>query len=167
MAGATTGTQKVAWSGRIVGVQPRIRLLRSFDERHHSYQGYALRIDGTYGDQTGEFLIAVGKGMHQRYRFFAGMQLRGFSILVDNPRLETAGFYKTSGIKIDRGVGDDSFLRPPFRGVPPDLETCRSRGHRRLDAKTFPEGFNIWAVSVPEQPRSRYLRTYEGRRSAY
>jgi len=26
---------------------------RSFDERHHSYQGYVLRVDGTCGDQAG------------------------------------------------------------------------------------------------------------------
>ncbi|HQP29438.1 MAG TPA: hypothetical protein PLD71_09455 [Syntrophales bacterium] len=26
---------------------------------------------------------------------------------------------------------------PPFHGVPPDLETCRGRGHRRLDAQTY------------------------------
>ncbi len=49
---------KISWSGRLVVVQPRIRLLRSFDERQHSYQGYVLRVNGTYGDQAGEFLIA-------------------------------------------------------------------------------------------------------------
>ena len=31
--------EKVAWSGRIVAVQPHIRLMRSFEQRHHSYQG--------------------------------------------------------------------------------------------------------------------------------
>jgi len=29
-------TDKIAWQGRIIGVQTRIRLLRSFDERTHS-----------------------------------------------------------------------------------------------------------------------------------
>jgi hypothetical protein len=55
------GTEKAAWSGRIVAVQPRIRLMRSFDERHHSYQGYVLRIDGICDGQAGEFLIAVNE----------------------------------------------------------------------------------------------------------
>ena len=49
MAGAAAVTEKAAWSGRVLAVQPRIRLLRSFDERHHSYQGYVLRIEGTCG----------------------------------------------------------------------------------------------------------------------
>jgi hypothetical protein len=37
---------KVAWTGEITGVQPRIDLLRSFDERQHSYLEYLLRITG-------------------------------------------------------------------------------------------------------------------------
>jgi len=31
--------EKSQWSGEINAVQPRIRLLRSFDERHHAYLG--------------------------------------------------------------------------------------------------------------------------------
>lgn len=47
----TTGKMgKVQWSGRIASVQPRIRLMRSFDERSHSYLGYVLRIEGTCKD---------------------------------------------------------------------------------------------------------------------
>ena len=100
MPKAETHISRLDWSGRVVAVQPRIRLMRSFDERHHSYQGYVLRIDGRCGDHTGEFLIAVGKGAHEKHRFCVGMDLSGFSIPVDDPRLEAAGFYKTSGIKI-------------------------------------------------------------------
>jgi hypothetical protein len=40
---------KIAWSGAVTAVQPRIRLTRSFDERSHTYLGYLLRIDGTVG----------------------------------------------------------------------------------------------------------------------
>jgi hypothetical protein len=128
---------KVSWSGRVVAVQPRIRLMRSFDERQHSYQGYVLRIDGTCGDRAGEFLIAVGKGAHEKQRFSAGMVLSGVSVPVDDPRLETAGFYKTSGMKVEREAQAGSSATPPFLGVPPDLNTYRSRGHRRLDTKTY------------------------------
>jgi hypothetical protein len=131
------GVNKVSWSGCIVAVQPRIRLMRSFDERQHSYQGYVLRIDGTCGDRAGEFLIAVGKGAHQKHRFCSGMELSGFSVPVDDPRLETAGFYKTSGMKVEREAQFGSSATPPFLGVPPDLNTYRSRGHRRLDTKTY------------------------------
>jgi hypothetical protein len=66
MARAQSSIDKVAWSGRIVAVQSRIRLTRSFDERQHSYQGYVLRIDGTCGGQDREVLIAIGEGAHKK-----------------------------------------------------------------------------------------------------
>ncbi|MBI1820615.1 MAG: hypothetical protein HY036_02965 [Nitrospirae bacterium] len=59
--------EKISWSGRILAVQPRICLMRSFDQRAHSYKGYVLRIEGTCGAKTGEFLIAVGKEAHQKH----------------------------------------------------------------------------------------------------
>jgi hypothetical protein len=151
MTQARANTEKVPWAGRLVGVQPRIRLLRSFDERHHSYQGYVLRMDGTCGDKAGEFLIAVGKGAHEKHRFRAGTHLIGHSVPVDDPRLETAGFYKTSGIKIGREAEADSASTPPFQGVPPDLETYRSRGHRRLDSRTYESKCLtcIWGCRMP------------------
>jgi hypothetical protein len=127
---------KIAWSGRIVAVQPRIRLMRSFDERHHNYRGFMLRINGTCGDESGEFQIAVGKAAHEKHQFRTDMELSGFSVPIPDPRTEAAGFYKTSGLKIlNDGTGEPS-IDPPFLGVPPRLETYRSRGHRRLDART-------------------------------
>ena len=96
MVSTKADVEKVAWSGRIVAVQPRICLMRSFDQRHHSYQGYVLRIDGTCGDGTGEFMIAVGKGAHEKRRFRAGMELSGFSVPVNDPRFEAAGDRKST-----------------------------------------------------------------------
>lgn len=69
MAGPRETADKVQWSGRIVAVQPRIRLTRSFDERSHSYLGYVLRIDGTDGRPAGEFPIAVGEAAHESTGF--------------------------------------------------------------------------------------------------
>jgi hypothetical protein len=54
--------KKLSWEGKIVSIQPRIRLLRSFDQRNHSYLGYALRVNGMIGDEQGEFLVGIGKG---------------------------------------------------------------------------------------------------------
>jgi len=54
-------TAKISWQGRIISVQPRISLLRSFDQRQHSYQGYVLVLAGTIGDEQREFSIALGK----------------------------------------------------------------------------------------------------------
>ena len=136
MARARPDAEKIAWSGHLVGVQPRIRLMRSFDERQHSYQGHVLRVEGACGDEAGEFLIAIGKGAHEKHRFRAGMELGGLSVPVDDPRLEAAGFYKTSRIKVEKGAEGAQPAGPPFLGVPPNLSTYRSRGHGRLDART-------------------------------
>jgi len=125
--------------------------MRSFDERSHSYHGYVLRINGTCGDETGEFLIAVGKDAHEKHQFHAGMEISGQSVTVDDPRLETAGYYKTSRIKIDNGGKDTQPGSPPFLGVPPDLPTYRERGHRRLDARTYDAKCLtcIWGCRMP------------------
>jgi hypothetical protein len=142
---------KVAWSGRLVAVQPRIRLMRSFDERHHSYQGYVLRVNGNCGDESGEFQIAVGKAAHEKYRFRVGMEVSGLAVPVTDPRIETAGFYKTSGLKVLIEAEDGTLADPPFHGVPPDLETYRSRGHRRLDVRTYETkcATCIWGCRMP------------------
>ena len=70
---------------------------------------------------------------------------------MDDPRLEIANFYKTSGIKIGRESEAGSSATPPFKGVPPDLETYRSRGHRRLDATTYESECTtcIWGCRMP------------------
>ncbi len=144
-------TDKVAWFGRLVAVQPRIRLIRSFDERWHDYPGYVLRIDGTCGGNTGEFLIAVGRVTHEKYQFRAGMELSGLSVPVNDPRLETAGYYKTSRIKIEKSGEDTPPKGPPFLQVPPELQTYRERGHRRLNARTYETKCPtcIWGCRMP------------------
>jgi hypothetical protein len=151
MARTKSNLEKVAWRGRLVAVQPRIRLTRSFDERHHSYLGYVLRVDGTCGDETGEFLIAVGKTAHEKHQFRVGMELSGLSVPIDDPRLETAGYYKTSRIRIEKNVEDTPPKGPPFLGVPPDLPTYRERGHRRLDVRTYTAKCTacIWGCRMP------------------
>ena len=145
MTDLKTAMEKISWSGRIVAIQPRIRLMRSFDERHHSYHGYVLRIDGSCGGETGEYLVAVGKGAHSKHQFHVGMELSGFSIPVNDPRLEVARFYKTSGIKVKRDAVAES------HSVPPDLDTYRIRGHRRLEAKTYEARCLtcIWGCKMP------------------
>ena len=41
----------IPWQGTVLAIQPRIRHTRSFDERTHTYLGYALRLDGTIGER--------------------------------------------------------------------------------------------------------------------
>jgi hypothetical protein len=143
--------KKVAWSGRVVAVQPRISLMRSWSERHHGYHGYVLRLDGTCAGESREFLIAVGEGAHEKYQFGVGMKLSGFALPVNDPRLEVAGLYRTSGIKVERNAEDESRPGPPYLGVPPDLSTYRERGHRRLDTRTYTSKCTtcIWGCKMP------------------
>lgn len=148
---STTKTAKIEWSGRIQAVQPRIRLMRSFDERSHSYLGYVLRFEGTIDDEPGESIIALGKAAQAKHRFRVGMEVSGLADPVPDTRLETAGFYKASGLKIINDAEGDFPASPPFHGVPPDLETYRSRGHRRLDTRTYDAKCMtcIWGCRMP------------------
>jgi hypothetical protein len=144
-------SEKIAWTGRIMGVQPRIRLTRSFDERSHSYLGYVLDVDGTCGVASGRFLIAVGKAAQEKHQFRTGMEASGVSVPVDDARMETAGLYKTSEIRVLAEPQAQMFESPPFYGVAPDLEVYRSRGHRRLDAKTYGTKCStcMWGCRMP------------------
>lgn len=46
------GTTKVIWRGTLLEVQPRTRLTRSFDERHHAYLGYVLFVRGAVAGEA-------------------------------------------------------------------------------------------------------------------
>ena len=128
---------KVAWSGQIVSVQPRIRLMRSFDERYHNYLGYVLHIRGICGEKQEEFQIAVGKAAQKKHQFHAGMEVSGLAVPVLDPQLEIAGYYKASGFKVLKNFEDESSTTPPFLGIPPTLEIYQGRGHRRLSSRTY------------------------------
>ena len=105
--------------------------MRSFDERSHSYLGYVLRVEGAVGGEAGEFQIALGKAAQAKHRFQVGMEASGLKILKDAEGAPPAG--------------------PPFHGVPTDLETYRSRGHRRVDTRTYDAKCStcIWGCRMP------------------
>jgi len=128
---------KVAWQGTVVGVQPRIRLTRSFDERYHTYLGYMLRLQGQIGDEQGEFLVGIGKAAQAKHQFRVGDKVGGRSVPVVNPKVEPVGYYKTAGLKVVRRTAAGEQTPPPWHGVPPELEVYRERGHRRLSAHTY------------------------------
>ncbi len=133
-------------------MQARIRLTRSFDERHHSYLGYNLRIDGTVEGETREFLVAVGKGAHAKFEFRVGDRVSGEAVPVADPRLETAELYKASKLKmVERHDSSEAPDPPPYVGLAPSLEVYRERGHRRLNAKTFSAKclHCVWGCRMP------------------
>jgi hypothetical protein len=128
--------KKMNWNGRVLAVQPRIRLVRSFDERTHSYLGYVLRVSGVLDGQEREFLVGVGRAVYEKYWFRIGNEVSGEGEPVIESKKETAEIYKVKGFRVRRG--EEVVLDvPPYIGVPPSLETYRERGHRRLDSKTY------------------------------
>jgi hypothetical protein len=62
-------SDKLPWTGRVVSVQLRIRLTRSFDEQSHSYLGYCLVIDGMIGGEEGEFSVGIGQTAQAAHQF--------------------------------------------------------------------------------------------------
>lgn len=129
--------EKLRWEGEILSVQPRIRLLRSFDQRSHSYLGYVLCVLGTLDGEAREFSVGVGKAAQAKHGFRVGDRVSGVGSPVADPRLETADLYRASGFRLLARGSDPDHDAPPFLGVPPDLEVYRERGHRRLSATTY------------------------------
>ncbi|MEP7208829.1 MAG: hypothetical protein ABI920_17990 [Casimicrobiaceae bacterium] len=129
---------RVAWSGLVLGVQPRIDLMRSFDQRSHSYLGYVLSIEGAVEGASGEFTVRIGPGMLAKHTFRAGDRVSGIAHRVLDRDRETADLYRASALVFEtRGVEPVAAPGPPWRGVPPPLPVYRERGHRRLDARTY------------------------------
>ena len=129
--------EKIPWHGRLTSVQPRIHLNRSFGDGSHIYVGYALRVDGTVGDEKREFWVGVGKVAHAKHRFAVGVVVSGMCHPVVNPPLVDVEFYKASKLAVQERVPKRRSQGPPSLGVPPDLAVYRARGHRRLDARTY------------------------------
>ncbi|NIP71815.1 MAG: hypothetical protein GWO16_01720 [Gammaproteobacteria bacterium] len=140
-----TGEEKLSWHGEILAVQPRIRLMRSFDERSHGYLGYVLKMRGQIAEESRELTVAIGKGAQAKHAFRAGDEVSGKAVPVADPRLEPAELYKASALKL--------LARSPpgATAPPPALEVYRARGHRRLDARTYEAKCRccIWGCRMP------------------
>jgi len=134
---AAMNAEKIPWRGIVVGVQPRIRLTRSFDQRHHAYLGFSLRLKGEIAGEQREFLLGIGEGAQQKHAFQAGFEVSGECVPVADARTESVEFYKVSGIEVLTQVPTQNPAPPPWLGLPPALPVYRERGHRRLDTRTY------------------------------
>jgi hypothetical protein len=141
---------KISFEGIIISVQPRIRLIRSFDERYHNYLGYALVIRGLVDDVEREFSIGIGKAAQKKHGFCVGDEIIGECVPVADERLEPVEFYKVSKLKKTDHI-DNPTTPPPWEVVPPAIETYRERGHRRLAARTYNNKCTscIWGCRMP------------------
>ena len=161
-------SKKISWQGCLVSLQPRIRLLRSFDQRDHNYLGFVLRVRGTIDDNEREFSIGIGKAAQEKHQFRVGYIVKGESHPVLDHRTEVVEFYKTSKLEIVKRGSDPMANPPPWIGVPPTLVIYRQRGHRRLDARTYELQCRqcIWGCRMPVEitidqwnPREKQYRT--------
>jgi hypothetical protein len=143
--------EKIGWQGVLLSVQPRIRLTRSFDQRSHTYLGYALKVSGRVGSEAREFLVGIGQGAHTKHHFRAGNAVSGDAQTVPDPHFETVEFCKVSNLKVGPTEDEDEAPPPPWRGVSPPLAVYRERGHRRLAARTFQQKCwsCIWGCRMP------------------
>jgi hypothetical protein len=156
--------ERIDWHGLTVSVQPRIRLTRSFDERGHSYLGYSLVLEGIIGGEKREFTVGIGKAAQDKHVFRVGDEVSGRGIAVADSRTEPVEIYRASKLRLLQRVEEDC-VPPPWHGAPPDLETYRWRGHRRLSARTYGSKCRscIWGCWMPVEmiidpwnPRKQY-----------
>jgi hypothetical protein len=142
---------KIDWQGAITSVQPRFRLMRSFDERHHTYLGYALRVRGKIDGRDTEAWFGVGPAAHERHGFEVGQVARGQAHPVADDRLEPVEFYKVSGVTVVRRERPPD-RPPPWHGTAPPIDVYRDRGHRRLAARTYASAACsscVWGARMP------------------
>lgn len=140
---------KLPFSGIILSVQPRIKLLRSFDEVSHQYSGYTLRLNGLLGPDRRIFKVGIGKAAHAKFQFGFCDKISGEGEWVIG-EATNADIYKTSKLRVlERGQDNQS--PPPWHILAPALEVYRERGHRRLDLTTYEERCStcVWGCLMP------------------
>ncbi len=147
----TLAISKIPFEGIILSVQPRIRLIRSFDERSHNYLGYSLFIRGWIDGTERDFSVGIGKAAQQKHQFKVGDEITGECLPVADERLEPVEFYKVSKLKKIGHIGNNNSSPPPWETIPPELEVYRERGHRRLAARTYANKCTtcIWGCRMP------------------
>jgi hypothetical protein len=128
---------RTAWSGLILGVQARIDLERSFDQRFHSYLGFLLVVDGEADGERRSFSVRIGPGAQSKHGFRAGDRVSGVAHRVADAEAEVADFYRASALKLLSRPQGGAPLPPPWQGEPQELGVYRERGHRRLASQTY------------------------------
>ena len=87
---------KYIFTGKIISIQPRIRLTRSFDESSHTYLGYAITLEGELDNTNTTFSIGIGKAANAKHQFNANDTISGECVPVPDPDLEPTEYYKGS-----------------------------------------------------------------------
>ena len=144
---------KSSFRGEVRSIQPRIRLMRSYDQRQHNYLGYAVTLRGTVDGEDRTFSAGIGPGAQVKLALRAGDVLEGEAEPVADQRLEPVELYKAAKLKLLARTDPAPVAPPPpWRSVPPPLDTYRARGHRRLDENAYAGevcGSCIWGCRMP------------------
>lgn len=157
---------KVRWRGTVLGVQPRIRLTRSYDERSHTYLGYTLEMRGALGKDARDFAVAVGPAAHAKHAFLPGEIVAGIGDIGADPRLNLEDVYKVSGLNVIERPPVADTTGPPWHTLAPPLTTYRERGHRRLAEARYAESCStcVWgcrmAVEIITDQWKPHLRSH-------
>jgi len=143
--------EKSTFTGTIISIQPRIRLIRSFDEASHTYLGYAITLEREL-DKTNNitFSIGIGKAAHAKHQFKVNDVISGECVPVPDPDMEPVEYYKVSKLKVI-SKGTTGSTSSPWELVPPKLDVYRERGHRRLAARTYDTKCSscMWGCRMP------------------
>ncbi len=160
---------KLIFSGKVTSIQPRIRLIRSFDEASHTYLGYAIKLTGELDNQQVTFSIGIGKAAQAKLNFRVNDIISGACLPVPDPDMEPVDYYKVSKLaKV--AEGKQGSLSAPWELVAPELEVYRERGHRRLAARTYDSKCSscMWGARMPVEiivdnwnPRGRRKYRFE------
>lgn len=160
---------KSVFSGKIISIQPRIRLIRSFDESSHSYLGYSITLEGEFEDLNKTYSIGIGKAAQRKHQFRVNDIIGGECVPVPDKNAEPVEYYKVS--RLQRIVsGKEGSISAPWELVPPELEVYRERGHRRLSARTYETKCSscMWGAKMPVEiiidnwnPRVQVLYRFE------
>jgi hypothetical protein len=129
---------KQHFAGTVLAVKARIRLIRSFDQVSHNYEGYALVLDGTLDELAADELrVALGPQTYEKHQFRIGDEVEGMAVAVTDTCREWATHYRVSGLRlVSRGPEEQDVPAHPEGGVAPPLAEYRAAGHRRLDPRT-------------------------------
>jgi hypothetical protein len=129
---------KIAFTGTIISVKARIRLIRSFDQiPTHQYQGYTVILDGEIDSASrSRFKVAIGPKAHEQQQFRIGDSIRGHAIPVPDSETEWAEFYRVSTLQLIERTRPGDWQPGPDGGIAPPLAQYRAQGHSRLKRET-------------------------------
>jgi hypothetical protein len=145
--------EAISFHGQVIAVKARIRLIRSFDQISHQYQGYTLVLSAL-NPEPSVVRIAIGPAAHAKHQFRIGDVISGKAQPMPDPRLEWASLYKASGLKVEsRGPTEQARPADPDGSIAAPLEEYRVNGHRRLDPHTCQAKCSQcpWGLTMPTE----------------